>query len=716
LEVGTSGAENLIYNSSFELGLKGYAAVQKTSVESGEIDFPEKKLEIDTTEKMWGEQSLKVNCAPKHTINVVSSEMKLTVGKSYTFSFWAKNAPGTRDILVAFSARVQNGKAVKDFREESSLTLGSDWRRYSMSFTAESEHYLFQLGTTSPREGCFWLDGLQLEEGEMTAYHPASDLEVAVYAPQKIVGTDQLDGKVTAISYNKKISSQQIALSVADSVSGKIISQKTAQLALPAGKTVNKDFSFSGILFGGSTLTATPGVPASSAFTVRLHNLPPYDPAGFQVGCNGNSLGRNIGLAGNAGAATVDTFGSPNSISADRTHLGHLHRTLGVTWRYTQPEQGRLVWDRLDRVVAEAEKNNLVLELLLTGNFCDAEYAGNHYLPDWMIQRDQTGKPEKSLLLKNETPNHMTYLPQLEDWRGYVKAVANRYKGRVAYYDLINEVNVGFPPEIYLEFLKVAAEEIRAADPKAKIVAMSATEDIGGRAAAFVKDCLALNAQQYFDYMSFHPYGSRMDDTKGTTAIQRIRMLQEIAKNAGVNKPFWNDEIYYLNSEWVGNYVLDSFWPTGSLSRRLLMDMGEGLFASTPVNIDQFYFDPTNPNRIKQTYDTNLVPSEVFAEQNTLAHFLSGAVPMRTLELNNDVLCYLFKNGSRVLGAIWGRTKTPVVLPVKAPTGGKITLYDLYGNPLKHNVKELSLDITRVPQYLEWTGCGFGEAATSFQQ
>lgn len=725
----SAAAENLLFNSSFELGSKGYSCYNSMLIDSGVLDFADLGMAVDTGVSKYGRNSLRVTSTAIQATNIVSHEIEIAPGKKHTLSFWGRSDTDKRPLDINFNARIRDGKDVKTDSKAGRFVLGKDWKRYSFSFIpgGAGRHYLFRLQASSEFPGDCWLDGVQLEEGEMTDYHPAAALETAVYTPEKIIGTDKVKGWLRTISYDQTLTGQSVELALVDGSFQRRIAAQVLRLDLPAGEAVTQDFSFAGARFGGMTVIPDHGVQASSAFLVRLHTQPERRPGGFQLGCNGNILGRNGRTPGSKGAAFLNIMGN-DSLASYRPLLGGSARIWGTdfNWRYIEPEPGKFVWDRVDRVVSEAERNHLEMEFTLTGNFC-SEIPGAGNLPDWVRQRDSSGNPEGVIL---PPCCHKTSLPRLEDWRGYVRAIATRYKGRIAYYDIINEPNSGMPPATYLEYLKAAYEEIKKADPAAKVVGLSATEDIGGRAAEFLADTLRLGGGNYLDVISFHPYGSRMDDS-AVPAMKRICQLRQIARDASVDKPLWNDESFYLNSVPQGHYLLEGQIPVGAVSRRLLIDMGEGLGASTPLSIDQLFKDPMNPQRLRQTWDQKVQPSEIFAEQNAAATFLSGAVPLRTLELPGDIQCYLFKNGDKLYAALWTRSQEKLFMTLKAPNSdsskflaflwpwasdkANISVYDLFGNQTQEDAPEVQLEIGRLPQYLEWNGCDAEAAARALE-
>lgn len=96
----------------------------------------------------------------------------------------------------------------------------------------------------------------------------------------------------------------------------------------------------------------------------------------------------------------------------------------------------------------------------------------------------------------------------IPDWRVYVSAVASRYRGEVAAWEIWNEQNIHafWMPEpdsaYYVELLRAASEEIRAADPGATVV----MGGVAGLGSDYLDQCLAAGAADYIDAIAYHPY------------------------------------------------------------------------------------------------------------------------------------------------------------------------------------------------------------------
>lgn len=162
-----------------------------------------------------------------------------------------------------------------------------------------------------------------------------------------------------------------------------------------------------------------------------------------------------------------------------------------ISWESVEPAQGSYSWDTLDKVVAAAQRHNV--QLLVVFPKAPAWASPNGGIP-----RDKT-----------------TYAR-------FLSAVATRYKGKIAAYEIWNEqnlagetggqVNVGE----YVELLKAVFPSIKAADPGAFVLYGGLTPNgVNNPAIAiddvlFLQQCYAYNGgeiRQYFDALAAHPGG-----------------------------------------------------------------------------------------------------------------------------------------------------------------------------------------------------------------
>lgn len=165
-----------------------------------------------------------------------------------------------------------------------------------------------------------------------------------------------------------------------------------------------------------------------------------------------------------------------------------------VDWARTEPGPGNYNWLDADNTVRAAEAAGLRLFLRI------------HNAPIW----SHPGR---------EAPN--TPPDEPERFAQFAAAVAQRYRGRVAAYELWNEPNLAFEwggaspdPAGYVRLLQAAYPAIKAADPNATVVvgALSSTSegsDVSMGDLRFLEAMYAAGAARgvTHDAVATHPYG-----------------------------------------------------------------------------------------------------------------------------------------------------------------------------------------------------------------
>lgn len=191
-----------------------------------------------------------------------------------------------------------------------------------------------------------------------------------------------------------------------------------------------------------------------------------------------------------------------------------------VTWKDLEPQKG--VWDfsRLDAFVNQAQEHNVdvILPLALT--------------PQWASQRPNEASAY--------TPGAAAPPVNIDDWIDYVKTVTARYKGRIAYYEMWNEMNVtatwtGTPAEI-VSLQQAAYTTIKSVDPDAKFISANLTTSNG---LSLMQQLLGLGYANSADIIGYHFYVSPAPpETIATLSSQVSSLLNQ----HGVTKPIWNTE------------------------------------------------------------------------------------------------------------------------------------------------------------------------------
>jgi hypothetical protein len=163
-------------------------------------------------------------------------------------------------------------------------------------------------------------------------------------------------------------------------------------------------------------------------------------------------------------------------------------------WRNIEKEgKGRFEWDEPDRIVKAIDDAGLQVVARLDG------------VPGWaraVAVWPHDGPPDRP-----------------SDWTDFVLALATRYKGRIAAYEIWNEPNLSSewgnqPPDAagYVEMLRGSYAAIKRADPAALIITagLSPTTNMGPDArpdVIFLQEMYAAGARGTFDVLGVHAAG-----------------------------------------------------------------------------------------------------------------------------------------------------------------------------------------------------------------
>ncbi|HVG01135.1 MAG TPA: cupredoxin domain-containing protein, partial [Chloroflexia bacterium] len=162
-----------------------------------------------------------------------------------------------------------------------------------------------------------------------------------------------------------------------------------------------------------------------------------------------------------------------------------------LSWYQVEPQKGVYKWEKLDRAVEAMSKAGLYVVLHPV------------HAPEWAWATDRVGYPKDP-----------------EDFGRFMTVVAQRYKGKVAGYQVWNEPNFAHETGLYAStshygaLLKIAYNAVKAVDPKAVVVLgaltptglndpYKAVDDV-----EFLRRLYAYNSGElkgYFDVLGAHP-------------------------------------------------------------------------------------------------------------------------------------------------------------------------------------------------------------------
>jgi len=244
-----------------------------------------------------------------------------------------------------------------------------------------------------------------------------------------------------------------------------------------------------------------------------------------------------MGMTGLSAARTL----RPSAEPIPRTYFGmHIHRADTSTpwpsvafgswrlwdayasWPQLEPQRGQWDFKRLDKYVAMAGLTgvNLLLPLGLS--------------PAWASARPNEASAYR--------PGNAAEPAKLEDWRNYVRTVAERYKGRIRNYELWNEPNLknfySGSVETMLTLAREAYAILKQVDAANQLAAPATTE--GGKQLGWLDRYLALGGGNYLDVLSHHFYVPREAPEAMLEVMDDLRAI--MARHGLSHKPVWNTE------------------------------------------------------------------------------------------------------------------------------------------------------------------------------
>lgn len=228
-------------------------------------------------------------------------------------------------------------------------------------------------------------------------------------------------------------------------------------------------------------------------------------------------------------------FATPDVVAqtAQRWAADNIHTVrIGIPWVGVETLPNKFDWTRADRAVAAANSVNASIICVITST------------PLWAMAPG--GIPPNGRPLS------------LDRYADFTAAVADRYKGRIAAYEVWNEPNgiIGYSPAPdangYTAMLKAAYPKIKAADPNAIVVGgvLGSGKSWGTwtvSPVSYLTSMYAAGAQPYFDVLSYHPYSYDMKFSAGVStadspADQLVRIRKLMILNGDAAKKIWASE------------------------------------------------------------------------------------------------------------------------------------------------------------------------------
>ncbi len=145
-------------------------------------------------------------------------------------------------------------------------------------------------------------------------------------------------------------------------------------------------------------------------------------------------------------------------------------------------------------------------------------------------------------------PGNAAEPKDIENWRTYVRTIAQRYKGKIRTYELWNEVNVkGFysgSQEKLVELARVAYQTLKEVDSHIVFISPSV---VGEGHHLWLDEYLSQGGAKYLDAVGYHFYVPKAAPEAMLPLIQKVQSVMR--KHGLEKKPLWNTEIGW----WIDN-------------------------------------------------------------------------------------------------------------------------------------------------------------------
>lgn len=224
-----------------------------------------------------------------------------------------------------------------------------------------------------------------------------------------------------------------------------------------------------------------------------------------------------------------------------------------VPWEDVEKTKGEFNWQSFDVVVDKASSRGLKILLRLDRPPTWSRLQSMDHLSA-AAKRNITGPPDN-----------------FEDYYNFVTKAAERYRGKVQYYQIMNEPNLEsewngkqVDPARYVELLMGSYRHIKAADPSALVLgaplAPTDATDPSMNDLEYLDRMYKAGAKDYFDIMALQIYGLgyppdfryiqpdfKFNDLKRVNFNRPAAIHEVMIRNGDGNKPAWAAEYGWLS-------------------------------------------------------------------------------------------------------------------------------------------------------------------------
>lgn len=299
--------------------------------------------------------------------------------------------------------------------------------------------------------------------------------------------------------------------------------------------------------------------------------------------------------------------------------------------------------------------------------------------------------------------------PDLDAWRTYVRTMADRYRGRIRFWEVWNEPDLtGFNQmslEEYVQLQKATFEELSKVAPEAYVMTggfATLSNHPGKKSPTFHRDFLnqakgAFKIHAYHEHGSFQQYAQLVDN-----------IFVPMRKETGTTVPWYANEtaIHSLNGA-ERNQAL-------TLYKKLLFSWSRGAIGYTWYDLRNDGFDKVDGEHNYGMVTNDFQPKPVYSVFNMLAGLFRDMKYVRQYDLGTNLWAFEFTDGKETLIPAWDESGFGSALTVAVKsTASAASTVDVMGNETPQPLLDgmALLTVGPMPETLKLSGAATAEIA-----
>ncbi len=201
----------------------------------------------------------------------------------------------------------------------------------------------------------------------------------------------------------------------------------------------------------------------------------------------------------------------------------------------------------------------------------------------------------------------------VKDFENFMFAIASKYKGKIKYWEAMNEPNMSVWGKRYIIFLKAFYKGVKRADPNNVVVLAG----LAGHEPRQLETLYRLGGKDYFDVLNSHSYTRPAMPEQGGY-VNKIKELWKVMRANGDDKPIFVTEMGWNGVEASTLAYMRSKYPHHRNYSCSEEDQARGLA--------RLYLISSTVPSIKRVYFFHLLQEAQFGQEYAMADYYMGLV------------------------------------------------------------------------------------------